>query len=776
MNFNISPIAFYPSRAAQAWRAWYYQYKVCVVVGDNLPAFIINDAPTTAPDTVEIYNASDDTLAATITGITDILAHTSSVDGRSVNSWIYQGTSNGIFGFTTAGYYYLKIGGYYSDVIKFGELVGDYVKLTWQFFDDIITADGTLISKYVEYRQIFETDLWHPAYNVTEEGKENNGIFYATQQTTKKNCGFTALVNEAQVDCLNLARMADSVQIEARVNGVVKTFNSNTFEIKSDWQSDDVASIECQFDLFNIIRKYQISNERPEPLPIPVPPPPPSNYTIKGKSTASTLKLKINGSVVTIPVYNGEFEYGYDTPLTSIATINNSDNLYRSADVLQGVANITELDLSESDGLDGVTIAVFGGMTNCVKADFTNCTFGAAENCGYFIAYAEKLTDLRLPDATFASIKWSFDMFFRCKSIKTINLPKATIVKLTDTIGGIMPIPETGLFEGCEQLENISVPISTFADYTRTNYMFAECKHLKTINMPLATFASATKMEFMFSGADGLNDGDQDICDFGEVFPACTAKPTSVYSMFADSGFETIDLTDLDLSACTGGEYMFSGSYVVTLLMDASQFSAMTDIRGMFKGCTNLQYSTIQLLASVTFANALNVSEMFKNADVRYASKAVSLDDCTFASATNAESMFEGCKFVNIILPSATFASVTNANKMLYNCNAATYITLTSATFASVTSADSFALGCNALTNFSVPNSATWPKTFSLAQSASLSFESFEKIVDWVKDVSGGTAQTFTANATAKSNWQTSEPMRYLQAVTLLNGKNWNIQ
>ena len=118
MNFNISPIAFYPSRAAQAWRAWYYQYKVCVVVGDNLPAFIINDAPTTAPDTVEIYNASDDTLAATITGITDILAHTSSVDGRSVNSWIYQGTSNGIFGFTTAGYYYLKIGGYYSDVIK----------------------------------------------------------------------------------------------------------------------------------------------------------------------------------------------------------------------------------------------------------------------------------------------------------------------------------------------------------------------------------------------------------------------------------------------------------------------------------------------------------------------------------------------------------------------------------------------------------------------------------------------------------------------------------
>lgn len=776
MNFNISPIAFYPSRAAQAWRAWYYQCKVCVVVGDNLPAFVINDAPMTAPDTVEIYNASDDTLAATRTGITDILAHTSTIDGQSVNSWIYQGTSNGIFGFTQAGYYYLKIGSYYSDVIKFGEIVGDYVKLNWQFFDDIITADGTLISKYVLYQQIFETDLWHPAYNVTEEGKENNGIFYAIQQTTKKNCGFTALVNEAQVDCLNLARMADSVQIEARVNGVVKTFNSNTFEIKSDWQSDDVASIECQFDLFNIIRKYQISNERPKPLPVPVPPPPPSNYTIKGKSTASTLKLKINGSVVTIPVYNGEFEYGYDSPITSIATFNNADNLYRSADLLQGVSNITELDLSESDGLQNATMAIFAGMTNCVKANFTNCTFGAAENCGYFIAYAEKLTDLRLPDATFASTKWSFDMFFRCKSIKTISLPKATIVKLTDTIGGIMPMPETGLFEGCEQLENISVPLSTFADYTRTNHMFADCKKLKTINMPLATFASVTKMQYMFANADGLNDGLQDIADFGALFPSCTAKPTSLTGMFSGSGFEVIDLTDLDMSLCTEAEFMFAESLFVNLIMNAAQFSTLTDIKSMFEKCTNIGYSTIELLASVTFANATNVSSMFKNADVRYPSKAVSLDDCTFASATNVSSMFEGCGFVNIILPSATFANVTNANKMLYNCKAATYITLTSATFASVSSADSFALGCNALTNFTVPNSETWPKSFSLAQSASLSFESFEKIVDWVKDVRGDTAQTFTANATAKSNWQTSEPVRYLQAVTLLNGKNWNIQ
>ena len=62
MNFNVSPIAFYPSRAAQPWRAWYYQRKIAVVTGDSLLPFLINDTPATAPDTVEIYEPNTDTL------------------------------------------------------------------------------------------------------------------------------------------------------------------------------------------------------------------------------------------------------------------------------------------------------------------------------------------------------------------------------------------------------------------------------------------------------------------------------------------------------------------------------------------------------------------------------------------------------------------------------------------------------------------------------------------------------------------------------------------
>lgn len=771
MNFNISPIAFYPSRAAQPWRAWFYQRKIAVSTGEILLPFVINDTPLTAPNKVEIYNAYDDTLAATINDVRDILAHTSTVDGQSVNSWIYQGTSSGIFGYTQAGYYYLKIGNYYSDVIKFGEIALDYVKLNWQFYDDIITADGTLISKYVEYCQIFETELWHPAYNVTEEGKENNGIFYATQQTTKKNCGFTALVNEAQVDCLNLTRMADTVQIEARVNGVVKTFKTNTFEIKSDWQSDDVASIECQFDLFNIIRKYQISNEKPEPLPVPVPPPPPSNYIIRGKATANSVHLKINGTDTALPVTNGEFYYSYDTPLLAIATYDYSnahDTPAYNTPTLSGVNTITELDLSESCGLTNATFVSFYGMENCTKANFTNCTIAAATNVNAFLRNAKKLTNLQLPDATFASVKMCYMMFTDCETIESISMPKATISYTHGPIDGITIVGAVNMFDGCKNVKTISVPLSTFEHCTSTGSMFAGCAKLNTITMTAATFADTTTFDSMFAGAH-YSGG---IFAFGSVFPACTAQPTTISSMFYNAAIESVDLSALDASALTSIYWAFYDSSLHTLTMNASQFANVTNYERCFAEC-DIDATTNTLLSSIDFAAATNTKQMFSGLGRYQTTGNINLASATFANVTNAESMFEDCQTTSIQMPLATFEKVTNANKMFYNCSTQTEINMPSATFDVVTSANNIFLGCTNLTYLKVPDSSTWPLNFSLAHSASLTVTYFVAISKWVKNYSGGTAHSVTFNASAKSDWQTNHAATYMQGEVNFTTKNW---
>lgn len=769
MNFNISPIAFYPSRAAQQWRSAFYQRNIAVVTGEDLPPFIINDTSTTAPDTIEIYDPNTDTLINTVSA-TDILAHTSTVNGVSVNSWIYQGTSAGIWGFNKPGYYYLKIGNYYSDILNFGPVNGDYVKLTYQFFDDIITPDGTLISKYIVYKQIFETDLWHPTYEINEEGKENAGIFYAMQQITKKTCGFSEIVNEAQLDTLNLTRMADNVQIEARTNGVIRNFSTNTFEIKSKWESDDVASIEVTFDLFNIVMKCQQTNVAPEPLPIPVPPPPPSNYIIKGKATGSSVHLKINGTDTTLPVTNGEFYYSYDTPLQNIATYNYTENYdYPLPNKrLAGVENITELDCSESCGFESAALVSFYGMENCTKADFTNCTFASVENANGFLENAKKLTNVLLPDATFANVKMCITMFASCESIKNISMPNAQITNIQGPIDGHAFVSNNDMFEHCRLLETVSMPLSTFEHCTTTFNMFINCEKLNTITMTAATFAETTGFTAMFAYAHYVGGS----FNFGNVFPACTAKPVYLDLMFQGAKIESINLSAVDTSATTSMYSTFYKSSLHTLTMNASQFANVNRYELCFSEC-NIDATTNTLLASVDFAAATNTKKMFANAGRYQTTGNIDLTAATFANVTNTESMFEGCKFIQINMPVATFASVTNADKMFYNMTSTTAINMPSATFDVVTSATSLMLSCAALTTIDVPDSSTWPLNFSLAQSASLNISAFVNISKWVKDYSGGSAHALTFNASAVNNWRTSHFGQYSTASQRLQNKNW---
>ena len=766
MNFNISPIAFYSSRAAQAWRAWFYQRKICVCVGENLPAFIINDAPTTAPDTVEIYNASDDTLVATRTGITDILAHTSTLDGVSVNSWIYQGTSSGIFGFNTAGYYYLKIGSYYSDIIKLGEVVGDYVKLKWQFYDDIITVDGTLISKYVEYQQIFETDLWHPSYNVSEEGKENNGVFFATQQTTKKTCGFSTIVNEAQVDCLNLTRMADYVQIEARVNGVVKSYLTNTFEIKSKWESDDVAHIECEFDLFNIIRKYQISNEKPEPLPIPTPPEPPANYYIRGtvESGTNSVQFKINGTNQSVSCVNGEFVYAYNSALTSFETA-----IFNNGYVgLSNVDKIKTLDLSESCLFKQATTARFGCMPNCTSINFGNCTFENVVTADAFCFENAKLTTISIPQGTFASLdETAFEMFADCTNLTSVSLPAS-----------VQEYGAQAMFAGCTNLSSVSIPNATFASTEYCGAMFAYCTNLTSITLTSATFASVTYMENMFKGSKGFYDEDYGYqFIFATHFPACTAQPTTIGSIFENAEFTTINIKALDLSACDVMRSTFENSKVRDLYMDANQFDSTTDFRYTFKNCALSSVATT-LINSATFANATNCKEMFAGSGNGTATS-ITFDSGTFASVTSCESMFEGSKWQKIKFKRnvADFSNCTTIAKMYYNCPNLNEIDMAiGAHFSQITDNSKMANlfgNCPALVDVWTPQNQELYCSISLTQSPLLTYDAIVSLCMWMADLTGLSPKILYLNSTAYNNLSSAEKNNIL--TTYLQPKNWSI-
>ncbi len=765
MNFNTSPIAFFPSRAAQIWRAWFAQRKISVICGaDLLPFYIIDNG--SAPAGGELYDPNTDTKIADIDFAGHLLDHDITVDGQSRHVWIYQGEMSGVFGNTNPGYYYLKIGSWYSDVFRIGALSSEYTEISWQFFDDIITADGTPISKHIKYKQIFETPLWHPTYNVEEEGKTNNGIFFAMSQTTKKTSGFNAIVNESQLDCLNLTRMADMITIKACLNGTTKTMQTNQFEISSKWESDDVASIECQFDLFSIIRKYQQSNVEPEPLPIPTPPPPPSNYIIKGTATGSNVQFYINDTLTTLTVSNGEFYYAYDTPLTMFANV----SMYSTPqDLTPKATNVTSLDFSQSCGMREALEFCLFKMESLTSINLAGCTFEKVTGAAHFIR-GSKLTTLSAPDATFAALP-EFPTYNGVTLMGTTDfLGTNSLLTSISMPNAVISARASYMFENNYELTSISMPLSEFDTATTAKYMFGGCRKLTSINMPIATFASVKRADYMFydSGVDNST------LDFGTLFPssAMALANGGADGMFYDSNYKTIDVSAIDFTACTSLYQTFKNcTKLKTISMTSGQLENVTDFEEAFAGCSSMANGISTLLSGETLASVTKTKKMFYEC-----AGTLSLTTPTFANVTNAESMFEGSTMTSIAMAAATFASLTNGKRMFYNSQAVTSIDMSAATFENVTDVSNIFNSCNALTTLSLPTAEKMPKSISFAQSASLSVSSFSALSQWVKDLSGGSAQTLTVNSSAYNDWRVNHYATYNVAATRFTSKNWTVQ
>ena len=710
MNFNTSPIAFYPSRAAQVWRTWFAQRKISVICGNDILPFYIIDSGS-APSAGELYEPNTDTKVADITLSPYLLEHDIVVDGQSRHIWIYQGGTNGVFGYTNPGYYYLKIGGWYSDIFSIGDLPTEYTEVSWQFFDDIITADGTPISKHIKYKQIFDVPIWHPSYGVEEEGKTNNGIFFAMQQTTKKTSGFSTIVNEAQVDCLNLTRMADNITIKTCINGVTKTMQTNQFEITSKWESDDIASIECQFDLFSIIRKYQQSNVEPEPLPIPVPPPPHSTYKISGTTIPGVNSISFIVGYVgegyrleTVDVVSGQFIFGYDKKLTAFST---GDNLGLHGSTTE----LKTIDFSESCLFSAATTFSLRNCSNLESINFGNTKMEYIESLSWMFYNCKKLKSVSMPEVTFGSNLLNNSnqdqMFAGCESIKTISMPKAVI---TAPSGATY----AKTFYGCANLETINMPLAIFDGGVNFTDFFRGCEKLTTITMTSATFANALLMDNFFVnwGMPTLN--------VGTLFPSMVAHPTSVENICMGAKSTTIDLSALDLSNITNLKSAFESCHnATTINFDVTDVATVTNWKFAFRHCesvTNLS----TLFASFTFANALNVNGMFA-----YTSENISLPAATFASATDATGMFSYSTATSISIPSATFASYNKdyANICEYAENLTT-IDMSAAIFGAIPSGHiySWFYGCSALTTITLnavcPQSQVYLLVYSLVLNA----------------------------------------------------------
>lgn len=724
MNANTSPIAFYVNKASQPFRANYRQKEIATICGNDLPPFYIYNVSEDAPQTCELYDANTDVKVADITCAPHLLTHTTTLDGKSVKMWVYQGTSSGIFGDTHQGYYYLKIGSYYSDIFKIGSLPAEYVALEWQLFDDIITTDGALISKYVVYKQIFNTILWHPEYSIEEEGKTNNGIYYPMQQTTRKTSGFSTIVNEAQADILALiAPLADSIKITSCVNGQIREMLTNRFEIRSRWQSDDVTHFECEFDLLTIIRKYQKSETAPNPLPIPTPPEPQTTYKIRGTTISGVSSISFivayvgeTYKVESVPVTSGQFVFGYNKKLTAFSTGDNF-GLHGSTTELKTI------DFSESCLFSAATSFSLRNCTNLESVNFGNAKMEYIESISWMFYNCAKLNSVNMPEVTFGSNLQNNavqdQMFSGCENLTSVSMPKAVIAGAANTTFA-------STFYGCQHLQTISIPLATFAGGVNFTNFLRGCENLTSVNMPAATFADALIMDnfFVNCGLSNLN--------VSTIFPSISAHPTSVENICMGAAATTIDLTAIDLSNVTNMKSAFeSCRNATTITFDISDVAAVTNWKSAFKHCESMS-NISTLFASYTFRNALNVNGIFA-----YTSENISLPAATFASATDATGMFSYSTATTISIPSATFASYNRdyANICEYADNLTSF-NMQSAVFGAIPAGHiySWFYGCPALQSIDLNSICAQSQVYLLIYSLVIDAASVRKAIAFLQN------------------------------------------
>lgn len=267
---NLSPLAFYPSRNLQPHRNVFSQHPTAIFCGTDIVPFCICNVVGEAPE-VELYDKDDNLI--TSFEAERLITHDIVVDDKTVHTWLYQGDDSGILGYvpTDNGSYYLKIGSWYSGLFTIGTMPANYTQVEWQFYDDVLTADGNAISKHLLNRLVFAEEgnmVAKPEYAFDSEENVYNGLTYPVSQTSTKKYKFQVAGDEALADVLRLVRMADNIVVKSCINGIVDVLPTNTFLATPKWQGDDVCLIDCEFDAFNIAKHVPLTSEQPEPLDV----------------------------------------------------------------------------------------------------------------------------------------------------------------------------------------------------------------------------------------------------------------------------------------------------------------------------------------------------------------------------------------------------------------------------------------------------------------------------------------------------------------------------
>ena len=338
----------------------------------------------------------------------------------------------------------------------------------------------------------------------------------------------------------------------------------------------------------------------------------------------------------------------------------------------------------------------------------TNWLFNNAEDTSSMFENFN-MSEIKLPNVTFAKVKNANSMFKNIKSLSTFDINQATFAAVEDVTSMFEDVyfndtlkmnnatflaakNASNMFKSVE-INTVSLPSATFDSVVNANAMFMESK-ISTLTISQATFANAEDISSMFESTyDKLVDINLQSATFAHAKNANRmfygGRATSVNlanAVFneledASSMFEDQDyLTEIKLPKATFDKTsnfnrtFFSVSAVTTISLPKITFRAAEDLTSMFHDCGNM--TTLNLNPSKMIAShVVTMASMFKGT---YSMTEINLEKLNINGGTlqNIQELFkDNSNTEKIILPTVFDTSnVTNMASAFENCQLLTEI------------------------------------------------------------------------------------------------------
>lgn len=309
----------------------------------------------------------------------------------------------------------------------------------------------------------------------------------------------------------------------------------------------------------------------------------------------------------------------------------------------------------------------------------------------------------------------------------------------------------------------------TFQNVTNGYLAFNILNACTSINLADATFENLLDASSMFSQTSAAVTKSIDLRS------ATFANLTNAPRMFMGTKVSTIDLSSATFASVTNAIYMFGTFTAANLSLPNATFASVTNAHAMFSGSSGLISVS---MPNATFESALDTYQMFYNCTNM---TSLNLDSATFNSVTDAGFMFNVVtKLPTISMPLATFKAVTNAQGIFsqYNNALLTTISMPNATFESLTTTANanFFNGNygNSVTSWTSKAVGVDNKSIGVTfafYAPRLNYASFLNVANWLKDLTGGTAQTVTLSSVA---WNALSSAEQNTIDGILTAKNWS--